>query len=294
MIISQFCDYLLLEKKCSPHTVTAYKNDILSFSVFLKKEIDHYNLQTVNYPQVRSWIVFLVDQGISNRTVNRKISSLKSFYRFLQKIHVIEVSPLAKHRALKVSKKVQIPFSQSEISHVLNGFAVSGFADIRNKLIIELLYTTGIRRKELIEIKIKDVNLSASLLKVNGKRNKERYVPLLPGVMQTLNLYLGERNLIENKEDEQFLFLTDKAVKLYDAFVYRVINDYFSRASNKLKKSPHILRHSFATHLLNEGADINSVKELLGHTSLAATQVYTHNSIAELNKVYKNAHPRNK
>lgn len=292
MPFSQFLEYLQLEKKYSPHTLKAYKADLNSFAEFLSSQLEEDNLVQVNYSQVRSWIVFLVSKGISNQSINRKISSLKAYYRFLLKTKQIEFSPLAKHRALKASKKVQVPFSETEVAYVLDAIDAKDFSSIRDKLIIELFYATGIRRAELIEIKINDLDLNSNILKVLGKRNKERYIPLLPAVKRTAELYLVHRKTIA--PDTLFLFVSEKGVKLNESFVYRTINNYFSEASSKLKKSPHILRHSFATHLLNQGANLNAVKELLGHSSLAATQVYTHNSIAELRKAHQLAHPRNK
>ena len=289
-MIDSFLDYVLLEKKYSKHTVTAYKNDLISFRDFLVSEYHQEELLAVHYNQVRSWIVFLVDDKISNRTINRKVSSLKSFYRFLQKTKQLEVNPLAKHRALKVAKKVQVPFSSKEINLVINAIDEEhDFTAVRNKLIVELFYSTGIRRAELIHIKEKDINFSDGVIKVLGKRNKERFVPLLQSVIETLRKYLELKKDIS--KELEFLFITKKGNKIYETLVYRVINSYFSKVSSKVKKSPHILRHSFATHLLNEGADLNSVKELLGHSSLASTQVYTHNSLDEIKKVYNQAHP---
>jgi integrase/recombinase XerC len=290
-----FRDYLLLEKNYSLHTVNGYANDLIFFETFIKAEFDQDDLISVNYAQIRSWIVSLVDSGISNSSVNRKIASLKSYYKFLLKTKQIEVSPLLKHSALKTPKKIQIPFSEKELDQVLNMISYpDGFEGIRDKLIIELFYTTGIRRTELIHLKVENVNLSALTIKVVGKRDKERLLPLLPNVVNQINKYFVERAKIEYVADREFFFLSRKGIKLNDSFVYRIINHYFSHVSEKVKKSPHILRHTFATHLLNNGADINSVKELLGHSSLASTQVYTHSSLAELKKVYENAHPRNK
>jgi integrase/recombinase XerC len=235
-----------------------------------------------------------VDVGVSNSSVNRKIASLKSYYKFLLKIKQIEVSPLLKHKALKSPKKIQIPFSEKEVDLVLNQIQYKeGFEGTRDKLVIDLFYTTGIRRSELINLLLSNVNMSSKTIKVIGKRNKERIIPLMPILENQIRLYLSERANIEQIKDDEFFFLTLKGIKLSDSFVYRIINHYFSHVSEKVKKSPHILRHTFATHLLNNGADINSVKELLGHSSLASTQVYTHSSLAELKKVYENAHPRN-
>lgn len=289
-----FRDYLQLEKKYSPHTITAYWNDITSFETFNLVDFDQKSIDNANYSQIRSWIVSLVDTEISNASVNRKIASLKGYYKFLLKTKQIEASPLLKHKALKTAKKIQIPFSEKEVEALFAGMLNPiGFELIRNKLIIDLLYTTGIRRTELLHLKIANINLSNKTIKVLGKRNKERILPLLPVICSLLERYLLERAEIKNDANVEYVFLSKKGVKLSESFVYRLINSYFSTVSEKVKTSPHILRHTFATHLLNNGADLNSVKELLGHSSLASTQVYTHNSLTELKKVYKEAHPRN-
>ena len=288
-------DYLLLEKKYSQHTVTAYLNDIGFFEMFLSSEFDDTKLIKVNYPQIRAWIVSLSDDGLSNSSINRKISSLKAFYKFLLKTKQIDSSPLLKHKALKSPKKLQIPFSEKEVDLVLNQLVYTDdFDGKRDKLIIDLFYTTGIRRTELINLKVQHIDFGSNTIKVLGKRNKERIIPILSIVENQIKLYLAERTQIETIIDNEYFFLLSKGVKLNDSFVYRIINYYFGNVSEKVKKSPHILRHTFATHLLNNGADINSVKELLGHSSLASTQVYTHSSLAALKKVYSSAHPRNK
>ena len=288
-----FRDYLQLEKKYSSHTVVAYCNDIASFELFNSVHFDQENIEQVNYNQIRTWIVSLVDDDISNASVNRKIASLKAFYKFLLKIKQIEVSPLLKHKALKTPKIIQIPFSEKEVKAVLNQMQDAiGFEEIRNKLIIDLLYTSGMRRAELIHLKTTNIDLSTNTIKVLGKRNKERIIPVLPIITDQFSLYLNERALLSDIVDNDYFFLTKKGLKLNDSFVYRLINSYFSTVSEKVKKSPHILRHAFATHLLNNGADLNSVKELLGHSSLASTQVYTHNSLSELKSIHKDAHPR--
>jgi integrase/recombinase XerC len=294
-IKKSFEDYLFLEKKYSKHTVNAYLTDLNSFHDFVKQEYELQDLLKVNYALIRSWVVFLSDSNVENVTINRKISSLKAFYKFLLKIKQIEISPLLKHKALKTPKKIQIPFSEKELDVAINQIVYpEGFEGLRDKLIIDLFYTTGIRRVELIELKLSNIDFQNKTIKVLGKRNKERIIPLLPVVVAEIQEYLTQRNELTKIEDLDFLFLMLKGVKLKESFVYRRINYYFSSVSEKVKKSPHILRHTFATHLLNNGADINSVKELLGHSSLASTQVYTHNSLAELKKVYKSAHPRNK
>lgn len=295
MSLKAFSEYLALEKNYSKHTVLAYIRDLEMFQEFLNENHDSEPIENVDYSEIRQWIVELVNSGVSNRTINRKVSSLNSYYKFLQKAQQIETNPLRKHKALKVGKKVQLPFSEDELKRVLeDSIEVEDFESARDKLIIELFYATGIRRIELVNMKLSDVDLSKKQIKVLGKRNKERYMPLLSSLVKSLDTYLGFRNSLPEITDKEYLFLTKKGVKIYEMLVYRIINKYFSVASSKAKCSPHVLRHSFATHLLNEGADLNAVKELLGHTSLAATQVYTHNSISELKKVYAKTHPRNK
>lgn len=295
MSIIAFTDYLLHEKKYALLTIRAYSKDLEDFREFMAAEHDTQSLETLEYRQIRTWIVYMVEQGMSNRSINRKVSSLNSYYKFMIKIGEVEVNPLAKHKALKVSKKVQVPFSEDEMDQVLMDLkSETDFEGVRDRLIIELFYATGIRRIELVQLKVSDLDLANKTLKVLGKRNKERILPLIETVSQTAKAYLEVRSSLEDIQDGSFLFLTKKGVKIYETLVYRIINDYFSRASSKVKRSPHILRHSFATHLLSQGANMNAVKELLGHSSLAATQVYTHNSINELKKVYSNAHPRSK
>ncbi|WP_029511596.1 tyrosine-type recombinase/integrase [Croceivirga radicis] len=293
MAVSAFLDYLLLEKKYARNTVLAYETDILSFQKFLMAEEEV--LIQVSYPAIREWIVFLIEAGNETRTVNRKIASLKAYYAFLLRSGVIEKNPFSKHKTLREEKKVHIPFSAAEMENVFDliGYPAD-FEGIRDRLIVYLLYTTGIRRSELINLKFSNVDFVTQNIKVLGKRNKERIIPMLSGLANQAMLYIAERNKLNNIQDNEYFFLTKRGVKLYENLVYRVINKYLSKVSPKVKKSPHMLRHTFATHLLNQGADLNAVKELLGHSSLAATQVYTHNSIAELKKAHKLAHPRNK
>lgn len=294
MSIKAFSDYLSLEKKYSPHTVVAYKKDLETLQEYVLREYHYSSIDNLNYPVIRSWIVSLVDSGMSNRSINRKVSSLKTYYKFLQKIGKIDLSPLAKHHALKTIQKVQVPFSEKEVEGVGELLEQDdSFEGVRNRLMVEIFYSTGIRRSELVNIKMIDISLSQKTLKVLGKRNKERIIPLLPFVFESLTEYLASREKLDKIVDREYLFLTLKGVKIYDSLVYRVINSYFALVSEKMKTSPHILRHSFATHLLNEGADINSVKELLGHSSLASTQGYAKNSIARLKEIHGKFHPRN-
>ncbi|GLU42393.1 tyrosine-type recombinase/integrase [Allomuricauda sp. NBRC 101325] len=295
MSVNAFISYLRLEKKYSEHTIKAYQKDIDAFAHFCETQYDESSINHISYPLIRNWIVELSQSGVSNRTINRKISSLQAYYKFLLKIGEVTVSPLKKHKALKTEKKVEIPFSEKEMDALLveNPFE-DDFEGVRDRLIIDLLYATGMRRAELVNLKLKDVDLANQTLKVLGKRNKERIIPILPVTRQSIEAYMVERSQLQNVQDASYLILTKDGLKIYETLVYRTINKYFSLVSPKVKKSPHILRHTFATHLLNRGADLNSVKELLGHSSLASTQVYTHNSIAELKKVHQNAHPRNK
>jgi len=291
MSITAFISYIALEKKYAPLTVKAYKTDLDNFASFCQNEFSLKTIDKVSYSEIRSWIVSLVNQKNSNSSINRKISTLQSYYKFLLKIKTISVNPLVKHKPLKKEKKLQVPFSEKEIAEVLESLSgLNDFISVRDKLIIELFYATGIRRSELINLKLNDVDIHNEVLKVLGKRNKERLIPLLPFVIKSIENYQKLRTQADSNSDR--LFITEKGKIIYDSLVYRVINNYFSRVSTKVKKSPHIIRHSFATHLLNQGADLNAIKELLGHASLASTQVYTSSSLGKLKEVYNQAHPR--
>lgn len=295
MAVASFLSYLSLEKNYSEHTVMAYGNDIKAFGQFCLEEYDIDDIDEVSYSLIRGWVVQLVDDGISNRSINRKIASLKAYYNFLRRIGTITVDPLAKHRALKTPKKLEVPFSTNEMEKVLSEISFGNdFQGVRDHLIIELLYATGMRRSELINLQLSDIDLADKKIKVLGKRNKERILPLLKSTCDLFSEYFTVREELDRITSKEFVFLSKSGNKIYETLVYRVINKYFSEVSSKVKKSPHILRHTFATHLLNRGADLNSVKELLGHSSLASTQVYTHNSIAELKKVHASSHPRSK
>ncbi|WP_396151786.1 tyrosine-type recombinase/integrase [Flavobacterium sp.] len=288
-------EYLEKEKKYSPLTVNAYQKDILSFQLFLNKNHNACLLEEVNYPLIRSWIVELSDAKIAASSINRKMASLKSFYKFLLKTKQIDTNPFVKHKSLKTPKQVQIPFSEKEINTLFElHFLETDFDSVRNRLVVELLYATGMRRAELINLETNAIDFYGNTIKVLGKRNKERIIPLLASTSDVIKLYLTKRKELLSINAPEKLILSKKGNKISETFVYRLINDYFSTISEKVKRSPHVLRHSFATHLLNNGADLNSVKELLGHASLSSTQIYTHSSLSELKKVYSNAHPRNK
>jgi integrase/recombinase XerC len=288
-----YADYLLKEKNYSLLTLRAYTDDVAAFERFIKDRDEEVELEDISYSHVRGWVVHLVESNIANKSVNRKISSLKSFYRFLLRSKQITINPLQQHKSLKTEKKVQVPFSEKELQDVMTNVEYSNdFEGIRNRLIIELFYTTGIRRAELISLKLGSYDSGNSTLKVLGKRNKERILPVLGCTAQLLSQYMVERSALPEIADADMLILNSRGNKVSESFVYRLINGYFSVVSGKVKKSPHVLRHTFATHLLNNGADLNSVKELLGHASLSSTQIYTHSSLAELKKVYGDSHPR--
>jgi len=295
MSLVQFVSYLSLEKNYSEHTVKAYKADIEEFVGFCNNNFEVTDIDTIAYSLIRSWVISMSESDIANRTINRKIASLKAYYKFLQKIGVLEFSPLAKHKALKIPKKIEIPFSEQEMETVLLEIDYpENYEGVRDKLLIHVLYVTGMRRAELVNLKVKDVDFYQNNIKVLGKRNKERIIPMLKETKVCFHNFLLERERLEIINDKGFLFLSKTGNKIYETLVYRIINKYFTKVSSKTKKSPHVLRHTFATHLLNKGADLNAVKELLGHASLASTQVYTHNSIAELKKVHALSHPRAK
>ena len=295
MLIDKFIDYLTLEKSYSHNTINAYYKDLKDFENFSKSKFDNINIEDSNYSIIRSWIVELVNSGVSNRTVNRKVSSLKSFFKFLINTDSIESSPLEGHIPLKQKKKIQVPFSKEEISSLLDSdYFPDSYKGLLQKTIISFFYFTGVRRVELIELKESNLDLKSGVIKVLGKRNKERVIPLLPKIKNLLEEYISERNNIITKPEDDLVFLSNKGFKLSEKYVYRTVSEYFKLVSSKTKKAPHVLRHSFATHLINEGADINSVKELLGHASLSATQIYSHTSMEKIKEVFQKTHPRAK
>lgn len=308
MSVTSFLQYLEIEKNYSPRTLQSYKTDLEEFTRFLQSEYTDGNPSVAKRNDLRNFLMGLSKKGLSERTINRKISSLKSYYKFLLKIGQIESSPAAGIKTLKQYNKVRLPFSEEELQLLFatEGLFPDNYSGRRDRLIIELLYATGMRRAELIGLKVSDVDFSMKNIRVLGKRNKERLIPLSDSLLSVLREYLTIRERFmtetiresaagEGAPESDFtsaLFLTEKAKPLYDKFVYKLVNSYLGHTSTKEKRSPHILRHSFATHLLDHGADLNSVKELLGHTSLAATQVYTHGSIEQLKKVFNKTHPR--
>jgi len=289
MLISNFSDYLSKEKNFSNNTVVAYVRDVDTFKNFCFENHNLKNISKVPYSIIRDWIINLSEKKLSALTINRKISSLSKFYDFLIKIQEIKSSPLQNHKRLKVQKKIIIPFSEDEVLKVIDVFS-NNFEGKRNLLIVDMLYSTGIRREELINIKINDLQLNQNLIKVLGKRNKERLVPLIIDLKKRIEEYLIYRK--EIKTNFPFLFITKTGRKIGPSLVYRVVKNYFSKVSTKVKTSPHVLRHSFATHMLNNGADINSIKEIMGHSSLASTQIYTKIKLPKIINDYKKNHPR--
>ena len=295
MLIEKFLDYLQFEKNYSSNTLNAYKRDLIQYNKFIAEYNDKLKIEEVNYKIIRSWIVTMVNNNISNRSINRKVSSLKSFYNFLIKTETINSSPLKAHTPLKQSKKIQVPFSQDEINSLLDSdFFTNDYRGILQKTIIAFFYFTGVRRIELITLKESDVNIESSTVKIMGKRSKERIIPILPKLKKAIIFFNEIKFKFHDQTSSDYFFISKNGKQLSEKFVYRTVNEYFKLVSPKLKKAPHVLRHSFATHLINEGADINSVKELLGHSSLSATQVYSHTSMERIKEVFKNSHPRAK
>lgn len=295
MSIPAFLEYLSLEKKCSPHTLKAYQANLEAFEVFITEQGSLETIEEVSYGEIRVWIVSLIQSGNTPRTVNRKLSALRSYYKFLLRIGSIPVSPLKEHKALKTDTKVALPFSQEEIQRLLAAdFFPEEYTGVLQRTMIQLLYYTGIRRSELIELKVQDVDLSEGLMKVLGKRNKERLLPLLPEIKTQLTQLLEQQKQYQISRESEHFFVNSRGEKLSEAFVYETVKTYLSKVSTKTKRSPHVLRHSFATHLLDQGADLNAIKDLLGHSSIAATQHYTHSSMKKIQDIYKKAHPREK
>ena len=295
MSIPAFLEYLSLEKKCSPHTLKAYQANLEVFEVFVTEQGSLETIEEVSYGEIRAWIVSLIQSGNTPRTVNRKLSALRSYYKFLLRIGSIPVSPLKEHKALKTDTKVALPFSQEEIQRLLAAdFFPEEYTGVLQRTVIQLLYYTGIRRSELIELKVQDIDLSEGLMKVLGKRNKERLLPLLPEIKTQLTQLLEQQKQHQISRESEHFFVNSRGKKLSEAFVYETVKTYLSKVSTKTKRSPHVLRHSFATHLLDQGADLNAIKDLLGHSSIAATQHYTHSSMKKIQDIYKKAHPREK
>lgn len=297
--IKNFCNHIQHQKRYSNHTIVAYKNDLEQFQHYLINVYQINNLKEVKTTIIRSWIVELLQEGITPQSINRKLSSLKSFYRYLLKNSIVEENPLLKIITPKTSKRLPVFVNEKEMTQLFTEVEFSNdFEGKRDKLILELFYSCGMRLNELIHLTIADVDIYNSTIKVLGKRNKERIIPLTASVLKNYTLYIEEREKIcgelsrTTNPSTNYLFLTKKGKNIYEKLVYRIVNNYLSIVTTTTTKSPHILRHTFATHMLNNGAELNTIKEILGHANLSATQVYTHNTIEKLKKIYKQAHPR--
>ncbi|MBL6646802.1 MAG: tyrosine-type recombinase/integrase [Flavobacteriaceae bacterium] len=292
MPLTPFLDYLALEKKFSPHTLKAYKKDLESFLSYCMQEYKIKDLSDISYPMIRRWIVILSDRGLETKTINRKCSSLKTYFKFLQKIEVLSESPMQGHKQLKSTPKLVVPLTEDELQNLMSTYDDTNYEGSRDALILELLYNTGIRRAELISIAIDDLDFANAQLKVIGKRNKARLIPLLPNVVNRIQAYLNFRSQQIGANRSQYLFINAQGQAMNPSKIYRCVTKFLSTVSTKKKLSPHVLRHSFATHLLNRGADINTIKELLGHSSLSSTQLYTKVQLPKIKTEYKSAHPR--
>lgn len=292
-LLNNYIEYLKFEKRYSEHTVIAYKKDLNQFKDFYEIFADNKLWEKVSNKDIRSWIAILIDEGNTSKTVNRKLSCLKSFYQFLNKKAICNVNPAKLVVAPKNKKSLPKFINEKQINFLIDEIKYEdNFEGVRNQLIISLFYFTGIRLSELINLEKNDIDIAQSKIKVLGKRNKERIIPLHKEVIDLTKKYLKYRLEQLNNENDSYLFITSKNKKLYPKLVYNIINQAIGLVSTISQKSPHVLRHTFATHMLNNGADLNAIKELLGHANLAATQIYTHNSFEKLKKAYQQAHPR--
>lgn len=290
--ILSFLNYLEFEKRYSKRTIESYQTDLLQFQQHCMT-IGGCEILQANSKVIRGWVVSLLENNDKNRSVNRKISALKSFFKFLLRQGYVKNNPLTKVESLKIGKQLPVFITQNQTEQLFSQVEFGNdFHGNRNKLVLELLYFTGMRLSELIGLKTQDIDKANLTIKVFGKRSKERIIPITLGLSKTIDFYLElkDEEIADRKND--YLLVTDNGEMLYPKFVYRLVTSALKLVSTQDKKSPHVLRHTFATHLLNNGAEINAIKELLGHSSLAATQVYTHNTFEKLKKIYKQAHPR--
>lgn len=291
LMIEAFLKYLSFEKRYSQHTVDAYRKDLEQFTTFLASEFEISDFKSAEHVHLRGWIVSLSENGLSSRSVNRKIATLKSLYKYLLAREYVDINPTTKLKSLKTDKELPSFVKEEEMSSLLDQVEFGDdLAGKRDQLMIEIFYATGMRLAELTELKERDVNAYDKTLKVLGKRNKERIIPISNSLISLIEDYANLKG--ESGHSSEYLLLTDSGDKVYPMFVQRKVKRYLKAVTTLSKKSPHVLRHSFATHLLNKGADLNAVKDLLGHTSLAATQVYTHNSIEKLKAAFDQAHPK--
>lgn len=293
MMIEKFLNYINFEKRYSKHTATSYKNDLEKFSQFVETEFSILDITLAETSHIRSWLMSMTEEGLTEKTVNRKIASLKSFYKFLQKTSIIHNNPTHKVRTLKTPQKLPVFIQEKPMDILLDQVEFSDdFSGLRDKMVLELFYGTGMRLSELIGLTCTDVNMHANTLKVKGKGNKERIIPMNKSLCELVKYYQDKKKEHLGDNTCESFIVTDNNKKTYPMFIFRIVKKYLSYVTTNDRKSPHTLRHSFATHLLNKGADLNAIKELLGHSSLAATQVYTHNSIDKLKNIFEKAHPK--
>ncbi len=292
-MVNSFLDFLKIEKRYSPHTVLAYGKDIEQFLSFLKTTYDESNAIHANHLMIRAWVLDRMENGLEAKSVNRKLATLRTYYKFLMRNHGLEINPMLKVRAPKIRKKLPVFVEESSMEKLLDHLEFpQDFTGMRDRMVLELLYGTGIRLSELIALKDSHINWHEGLVKVRGKGNKERIIPIPQGVFVTAKKYFDDKTKAGLCNNDSNFIVTDKGEGVYPVFIYRLVKNYLNHVSTIEKKSPHVLRHTFATHLLNKGADLNAIKDLLGHASLAATQVYTHNSIKQLKKIFDQAHPK--
>lgn len=292
-MVESFLRYISYEKRYSQHTVKSYQNDLNQFEHFAQEKFNISSVTEATQLMIRSWVLSLMDQGNSSRSVNRKIASLKSFFKFLLKREVISKDPTQKIKSLKVKKELPGFANEQEFTEFLNRLVFeSSLEGKTEQVILELLYGTGIRLSELIGLKVSDFKPSESTIKVLGKRNKERIIPVARSLNELLKNLITEKNHVFSHDQDSYLIVNKDGGQAYPMMIYRIVKKYLNQVPSLDKKSPHALRHTFATHLLNKGADLNAVKDLLGHSSLAATQVYTHNSLEKLKSVFDQAHPK--
>ncbi len=293
MQADHFIEYVRNVKRYSPHTVIAYQTDLEKFFEYLSITYNTEIVSDIDYMMIRSWLAGLIEQKISAHTVKRKISVLKSFFKYNIKQGILIENPMLKISSPKAPKRLPVFVEKDKMDLLFDQVDFGeGTEALRNRLIFEMFYLTGMRLSELVNIKISDINCSGQTIKVLGKRNKERIIPLGEKTVSLTENYLSARSAISGSSENDYLFVTKNGKKIYQKLVYRVVNYYLSAVTTIEKKSPHVLRHTFATHMLNNGADLNAIKEILGHANLSATQIYTHNTIEKLKKVYKHAHPK--
>ncbi len=286
-----FIKFLEQEKRLSYNTIISYKLDLKQFQSFFNEYSSTTKIETADKRAIRSWIVELSLKSLSAKSINRKIATLKSFFKFLIKRDIIEINPTTNINSLKTDQKIPSFIKEKDINYLFDNLEVeNNFEGERDMLVLELLYGTGIRISELINLKTINVNISKKEIKVLGKRNKERIIPIHDQVLNQINKYINKKNNINS--DHEYLLCTKKGDQLYPMLIYRIVKKQLSSLINSKKYNPHLLRHTFATHILNKGGDLNSIKDLLGHESLAATQIYTHNSIEKLKETFKSSHPR--